>query len=238
MSYCRSKSATLTNMTFVSYMAFHTTEMPTHWSCYLYILASNKCFQDLNCNSHNAYFYTSSFLIYIIERKHKRTHPENLGYAFFSNWPIKILELIWRRLFSSSLNKYCSTVEDVCGRVSFWDHSVYFVLFLIFPSPALWSWNTVYQWRPRVRTLSKWKSLSRVWLFVTPMDYTVLGILQARILEWVTFPFSRGSSQPRDETQVFHIAGRFFTNWAIREALDSLSQYKVKSPQKLIDWLP
>ena len=31
-----------------------------------------------------------------------------------------------------------------------------------------------------------------------PMDYTVYGILQARILEWVAFPFSRGSSQPRD----------------------------------------
>ena len=34
------------------------------------------------------------------------------------------------------------------------------------------------------------------------MDYTVHGILQARILEWVTFPFSRGFSQPRDQTQV------------------------------------
>jgi len=42
------------------------------------------------------------------------------------------------------------------------------------------------------------------------MDYTVHGILQARILEWVAFPFSRGSSQPRDPTQVSHIAGRFF----------------------------
>ena len=51
-----------------------------------------------------------------------------------------------------------------------------------------------------------------------PMDYTVHGILQARILEWVAFPFSRGSSQPRDQTQVSCIAGRFFTNWAIREA--------------------
>ena len=37
------------------------------------------------------------------------------------------------------------------------------------------------------------------------------GILQARILEWVVIPFSRGSSQPRDQTQVFHTAGRFFT---------------------------
>ena len=45
-----------------------------------------------------------------------------------------------------------------------------------------------------------------------PMDYTVHGILQARILEWAAVPFSRGSSQPRDRTQVSHIAGRFFTN--------------------------
>ena len=50
------------------------------------------------------------------------------------------------------------------------------------------------------------------------MDYTVHGILQARTLEWVAFPFSRGSSQPRDQTQVSRFAGRFFTNWAIREA--------------------
>ena len=40
------------------------------------------------------------------------------------------------------------------------------------------------------------------------MDYTVHEILQAGILEWVDFPFSRGSSQPRDGTQVSHIAGR------------------------------
>ena len=45
-----------------------------------------------------------------------------------------------------------------------------------------------------------------------PMDYTVYGILQARILEWVAFPFSRASSQPRDQTQVSCIAGRFFTS--------------------------
>ena len=49
-----------------------------------------------------------------------------------------------------------------------------------------------------------------------PIDY---GILQARILEWVVFPFSRGSSQPRNRTQVSHTAGRFFTSWATREAL-------------------
>ena len=46
----------------------------------------------------------------------------------------------------------------------------------------------------------------------------VHGILQARILEWVAVPFSRGSSQPKDRTQVSHIAGRFSISWAIREA--------------------
>ena len=50
-----------------------------------------------------------------------------------------------------------------------------------------------------------------------PMDYTVHGIIQARILE-NPLPFSRGSSQPRDRTQVSCIAGGFFASWATREA--------------------
>ena len=45
-----------------------------------------------------------------------------------------------------------------------------------------------------------------------PMDDTVRGILQDRILEWVAVPFSRGSSQPRDQTQVSRTAGGFFTS--------------------------
>ena len=49
-------------------------------------------------------------------------------------------------------------------------------------------------------------------------DCIVWGILRARILEWVAFPFSRGSSQPGDQTQVSHIAGGFFTSWATRDA--------------------
>ena len=51
-----------------------------------------------------------------------------------------------------------------------------------------------------------------------PMDYTVHGVLQARMLEWVAFPFSRASSEPRDRTQVSHIADTYFTSWATREA--------------------
>ena len=45
----------------------------------------------------------------------------------------------------------------------------------------------------------------------TPPGSSVHGILQARILEWVTIPFSRGSSRPRDQTWVSHAAGKFFT---------------------------
>ena len=51
------------------------------------------------------------------------------------------------------------------------------------------------------------------------MDYIVHGILQARILEWVAVPFSRGLSQPRDGTQVSCIAGRFFTSWGMLQLL-------------------
>ena len=45
-----------------------------------------------------------------------------------------------------------------------------------------------------------------------------IGIFQARILEQVTMPSSMGSSQHRDQTQVYHIAGRFFTVWATMNA--------------------
>ena len=99
----------------------------------------------------------------------------------------------------------------------------------------------------------KWKSLSRVWLFVTPW-IVVHGILQVgslsllqgicptqgsnlglphcrwmlyqlshkwspRILEWKAYPFSSGSSCPRNWTRVFCIEGGFFPNWAIRMAV-------------------
>ena len=70
--------------------------------------------------------------------------------------------------------------------------------------------------------LDYWSEVKVAQLCLTlcnPMDYTVPGILQARILEWVAFPFSGGSSQPRDQTQVSHIAGGFFTDWGTREVL-------------------
>ena len=74
-----------------------------------------------------------------------------------------------------------------------------------------------------------------------PMDHTVHGILQARILEWAAFPFSSGSFQPRNRTGVSCIAGGFFTEvsgkpWAIKERhkktkIDPLCNYVPAFPQ-------
>ena len=100
---------------------------------------------------------------------------------------------------------------------------LYLALFWVSPAPdpvnsSLWILHTGPScWAPHNHP-------TPVMVKVTPscltlcdsMDSTVHGILQARTLEWVAFPFSRGSSQPRDQTQVSRIAGRFFTSWATR----------------------
>ena len=73
----------------------------------------------------------------------------------------------------------------------------------------------------RLLSLSEWNLLKVIQSCPTlcyPTIYTVQRILQARIMEWVVFPFSRGSSQPRDQTQLCHIVGRFFTSCATGEA--------------------
>ena len=63
---------------------------------------------------------------------------------------------------------------------------------------------------------SESESVSHSVMSMSPMDcsppgFSVHGILQARILEWVVIHFSKGSSQLRDQTQVSRVAGRFFT---------------------------
>ena len=71
-----------------------------------------------------------------------------------------------------------------------------------------------------------------------PMDYTVCGILQARILEWVAFPFSRGSSQPRDQTQVFCIVGRHLTVFPGEDALPSSQVRQTSLVAQMVKHLP
>ena len=58
-----------------------------------------------------------------------------------------------------------------------------------------------FHWKVKVKVTQLCLTLCK------PMDYTVHGIHQVRRLEWVAFPFSRGSSQCRDRTQVSHIVG-------------------------------
>ena len=63
------------------------------------------------------------------------------------------------------------------------------------------------------------QSLSSVQLFVTPWTIAhqaplPMGTVQARILKWFAMPFSRGSTQLRDQTQVSHTVSRFLTIWA------------------------
>ena len=62
-----------------------------------------------------------------------------------------------------------------------------------------------------------------------PPGFSVHGILQARTLEWIAIPFSRGSSWPRDRTLVSCIAGRLFTVWATGKSLHFLNVFKMSS---------
>ena len=72
-----------------------------------------------------------------------------------------------------------------------------------------------------VRSKWKWKSLTHA---------HSLWPSKVRILEWVAYPFSRRSSQPRGQTQVSLIAGGFFTGWATREAQEYWSGLPIPSP--------
>ena len=97
-------------------------------------------------------------------------------------------------------------------------------------------------------TISKLRKLAlRVWWwwlvtsdFWKPMDCSpsgssVHGISQARMLEWVAISFSRGSSWPRDWTHIFCIAGRFYTNWATR---DASNYYLIYEPYSELSSVP
>ena len=65
-----------------------------------------------------------------------------------------------------------------------------------------------------------------------------MGFFQARVLEWVAISFSRGSSQPRDRTQVSRITGSFFTIWVTREVLKSVdTQRSWYSLPKILQFL-
>ena len=78
----------------------------------------------------------------------------------------------------------------------------------------------------------KVKSCLTLWdpMYCNIPGSSIPGIFQARVLEWVAISFSRGSSQPRDQTRFSHIVGRCFTVWATREVNNGQTYY-------LSDWI-
>ena len=71
----------------------------------------------------------------------------------------------------------------------------------------------------------------------SPPGSSLYGILQARILEWIAISSCRGSSQPRDWTQVSHIAGRLFPNWTTRQATYILYYYTINPYKNCAEWV-
>ena len=104
--------------------------------------------------------------------------------------------IVWYQVMVDALKKRKAEME--------WSERVYSIRRDSQGKPL---WESKFKQRPELTEWVKniwwkWKSLGRVQLFVTP--WTIgHGILLAKILEWVAFPFSKGSSQPRDRTQVY-----------------------------------
>ena len=96
-------------------------------------------------------------------------------------------------------------IQECSAHVSLWQFYGFWSIYVFNPFYfCMWYW------------VSEWMKVAQLCpTLCNPIDYTVHGILQARILELVASPFSRGSSQPRDRTQISHVAGGFFTSWAI-----------------------
>ena len=147
-----------------------------------------------------------------------------------------ILPAIWlyfngssfERIWKNSLKEFLSTISYPSGSWLFFvlfEFDWKFIKFIVnlgenFPVMNTSSFvclsNVFYKY-----TIFSIKHVHTLWLCLTlcnPMDYTVHGILQARIPEWVAFLFSSGCSQPRNWTGVSCIAGGFLTSWITREA--------------------
>ena len=137
------------------------------------------------------------------------------------NW-VFIASKMWSMCLRTLIVKSISTnmvelILKINSQITFWLSFPYFHLsfFSFFHLKFLFNqYPHAVMTYHRLISIVKVKVAQSCPILCNPMDYTVHGILQARILEWVVFPFSRGSSQPRDWTQVSHNAGKFFTRWA------------------------
>ena len=147
--------------------------------------------------------------------------------ATYSPWGCKESDMTER----VSLSSYLICFHMKCENSKFWKFkTAFFVLWRNMPNWNFYLnngciWSVCDNSKPSLRVLLalfhlilrfthevKVKVAQLCPIFCNSMAYTVHGILQARILERVAFPFSRGSSQHRDRTQDCYIAGRFFAS--------------------------
>ena len=138
---------------------------------------------------------------------------------------------------ASPTEEFCLQLSLPLPRLSFPEGFISFTQFIVFLSAsAPWPWKAFsFSYMEHFGFGSRCvgaESLSHAQL-CDPMDHSppgssVHGILQARRLEWVAIPFSRGSSWPRDRTQVSCITGRFFIVWATWEAMKENFQTKMR----------
>ena len=103
----------------------------------------------------------------------------------------------------------CEESPPGISTAAFWFPQWFDVVFGHTPAPLWCQFST---WTMKAQ---EWKWFSRLWLFATPWTIQCIGSSRPEYWSWAAFLFSRGSSQPRDWTQV---AGGFFTSWATREA--------------------
>ena len=138
----------------------------------------------------------------------------------------------WIRASQLSFNSFCLVIKEIHvvlwytdGRLCVFCQLIpdtFLLCYFQFGLIGIRYWLELIIWFSRKKVKV---ALSRPTLCY-PMDHTDRGILQVRILEWVAIPFFRGSSQPRDQTQVSCTAGRFFTSWATREAQEQETRHQ------------
>ena len=107
-------------------------------------------------------------------------------------------------------------------RLSLFTYYSLFIYIYLFIMHRQYSWSShLWKWKVKVTRLCL--------TLCNPMDYTVHGIVQARILEGVAVPFSSGSSWPRNRTGVSCIAGGFFTSWATILWISSKMSFEISA---------
>ena len=126
----------------------------------------------------------------------------------------------------SEVSQSCPTLSDTmdCNLPGSSTHGIFQARVLEWVAIAFSNKVIRYHKRQNLSCLKyrEWNWQCSAQLFVTPWTVaSVRGIFQARVLEWAAIPFSRGSSRPRDQTEVSCIADRHFTIWATREALEA-----------------